>query len=372
MSAGMGARSFAALTRLSARAKSGAVSASVPSRSNSTARTPQFPLMPDWALGDPSTWRRDDIPDRKLGTLSGNTAGFNDDRATYLIAAGSFFREKLMFLGGLRRATLGAENRNYFTNVAPVITQTGRTTPQFGAVWHTWDKASLVLNKSQSYRQIASLRTSFGRVLTPYDPLVSDSLDIGLKFDNFTSRRISGQVGYFDIINKNARQSFTAVDALGTYSYEAQIGETRSKGAEVRLSGELMKNWQLMLGYSYTDARTTKNPANRALEGQLLQRAPHNQFSANTTYRFAAGTLKGLSFSAMGKYTGKAWAFGPPGTIINSGTVVSARAGYNFRFYERPITASLLVDNVLDDNFSPSSFGPTLPRSFRVSLDYRY
>lgn len=339
---------------------------------NSTARPPQFPAMSDWDLGDPSTWRRDDIPDRKLGTLSGNTAGFNDDRATYLIGAGSFFREKLMLLGGLRRATLGAENRNYFTNATPVRTHTGRTTPQIGGLWHAFGKTSVFFNKSQSYRQIASLRTSFGRVLMPYDPLVSDSIDIGLKFDAASRHRISGQIGYFDIVNKNARQTFTAVDALGTYSYEAQIGETRSQGAEVRLSGFVTDAWQLVLGYSYVDARTTKNPANRALEGQLLQRAPHHQANFTSSYRFAGGALKGLSLSAMGKYTGKAWAFGPPGTIIDPGTVYSVRAGYGFRFYDRPITAALLVDNVTDDNFNPSSFGPTLPRSFRLSLDYRY
>lgn len=339
---------------------------------NSTARPPQFPAMSDWDLGDPSTWRRDDIPDRKLGTLSGNTAGFNDDRATYLIGAGSFFREKLMLLGGLRRATLGAENRNYFTNATPVRTHTGRTTPQIGGLWHAFGKTSVFFNKSQSYRQIASLRTSFGRVLMPYDPLVSDSIDIGLKFDAASRHRISGQIGYFDIVNKNARQTFTAVDALGTYSYEAQIGETRSQGAEVRLSGFVTDAWQLVLGYSYVDARTTKNPANRALEGQLLQRAPHNQANFTSSYRFAGGALKGLSLSAMGKYTGKAWAFGPPGTIIDPGTVYSVRAGYGFRFYDRPITAALLVDNVTNDNFNPSSFGPTLPRSFRLSLDYRY
>jgi len=341
---------------------------------NSTARPPQFPALPDWNLGDPTTWIRNDFVDRSLGVLNGNTAGFNDDHAMYVISAASPFNERLMLLGGARYAKLDAENRNYFTNAKPVITSASRVTPQIGGLWRPFGKSqSIYLNKSQSFRQIASLRTSFGRVLTPYDPLVSDSLDVGLKFDNLTGRRITGQVGYFDIVNKNARQTFQAVDALGMYSYEAQVGETRSKGAEVRLSGNVTPALQLIVGYSYVDARTTKNPANRALEGQRLQHAPFNQATGTASYRFTRGTLKGLSLSGMAKYVGSSWAFGPPGTKIDEGTVYSLRAGYSLmRILERPVTASLMVDNALNDYFNPSSLGPTPPRSWRLSLDYRY
>jgi iron complex outermembrane receptor protein len=230
------------------------------------------------------------------------------------------------------------------------------------------------VNYSESFRQITSLRTNADRSLSPFDPIIAKGLDYGFKFD-FGDGRYSGQATVFDTKNINGRQTFSATDAQGSYTYETQEGENRAKGFELRLTANVTKSFQLIGGYTQTDSYLSKNPANPGIVGRAQIRSPTHAATLTGSYRFSQGWLKGVSAGANASYRGQAKAFetnDPYPYLLDPRIVVNARVGYNGRLFGKPVGYNLLVSNLFDEAYYPSSISLGDPTSVRFSIEYRY
>ena len=325
----------------------------------------------NWDLANPATWNRT-VPSIEQARVSGYAGTKVWEDKIYLVDALALFDERLMFLAGLNYSKVNVLSLNYLTNTRLRIQPEPRYTPQAGAVWRVTPALGLYVNMSESFRQISSLRTTQDRSLTPFDPLIAKGLDYGVKYD-FGDGRYSGQMTVFDIRYTNARQSFTATDEFGTYNYELQVGETGSKGAEFRLSANVTKNWQLVGGYTYVDAKVTKNPANASIIGRTLPRSPTHTATFNTSYRFTRGLLKGVSTGANVSFRSQAKAFETPDPfLLDPRLVVNARVGYSGKLFGRSANYNLLVSNLTAEVYYPSSLGRADPMSYRLSVEYRY
>ena len=58
--------------------------------------------------------------------------------------------------------------------------------------------------------------------------------------------------------------------------------------------------------------------------------------------------------------------------FLDARIVVNARASYAVRLWARPVTLQMLVNNVFDKFYFPSSNGPADPTSFRLSAECRF
>jgi len=326
---------------------------------------------PNWNLANPATWDRT-VPSIYQARVSAYSGTKVWEDKIYVVDALSLFNERLMFLGGMNYSKVHVLSLNYLTNGRLRIKPEPRYTPQLGAVWRVTPALGLYVNMSESFRQISSLRTNQDRSLTPFDPLIAEGLDYGVKYD-FGDGRYSGQVTMFDIRYTNARQSFNATDEFGTYSYELQVGETGSKGAEFRLSANVTKNWQVVGGYTYVDAKVTKNPANATIIGRTLPRSPTHTATVNTSFRFTRGPLKNFSTGANIGYRSQAKAFETPDPfLLDPRVVINGRIGYAGKIFGRNANYNLLISNLTDEVYYPSSLGRADPISYRFSVDYRF
>lgn len=328
-------------------------------------------VRPTWNLADPSTWNRD-FPDRSLGVVTASNRTRYWMREYYLIDALSLFDGRFMLLGGARRSEVKNDTLNLL-NGSRVVIDRSRTSPQGGAVWRVTPALGLYVNYSQSFRQITTLRRNQDRSLTPFDPLIADGLDAGVKYD-FLDGRFSGQLTWFNIVYKNARQSIVgAVDSQGTYSYETQTGESESHGAEFRLAANVTRDLQIVAGYTYTDAEVTQNPADPSVVGRVLPRAPRHQASLVVDYKFRAPALKGWSAGTNIKYQSQALAFSTADPFyLDERIVVGARLSWKRRLKGKFISYNLSAENLFDEVYFPSSVTMADPTSFRCWVDYRF
>ncbi len=327
---------------------------------------------PNWDLANPATWDRavPALKDARVSAYSGTR--FWEDKF-YLVDALALFDERLMFLCGLNYSKINNLSLNYLANTRVRINR-DRTTPQAGAVFRVTKALGFYANYSESFRQITSLRTNADRSLTPFDPLIAKGLDYGLKFD-FGDGRYSGQATVFDTKNINGRQSFAATDAIGAYTYEVQVGENKAKGFELRLSANVTKNLQLVGGYTQTHSFISKNPASPAIVGRAQIRSPTHAWTLTSSYRIAQGWLKGVSVGSNVSYRGQAKAFetnDPYPYLLDPRVVVNARAGYSAKLFGRPVSYNLLVSNLTNEKYYPSSISMGDPTSYRLSLEYRH
>jgi catecholate siderophore receptor len=79
-------------------------------------------------------------------------------------------------------------------------------------------------------------------------------------------------------------------------------GDLRVDGLEIGATGYLTKNWEIIAGYTYLDARTlaTKGtPANQVNQG--LPNTAHNQANLWTVYEFDQGFSVGFGVNYLGK-----------------------------------------------------------------------
>jgi iron complex outermembrane receptor protein len=327
---------------------------------------------PNWDLASPATWDRTvpALKDARVTAYSGTK--FWEDKF-YLVDALALFDERLMFLAGLNYSKINNLSLNYLANTRVRINR-DRTTPQSGAVFRVTKALGVYANYSESFRQITTLRTNADRSLTPFDPLIAKGLDFGLKFD-FGDGRYSGQATVFDTKNINGRQSFSATDAIGAYTYETQVGENKAQGFELRLSANLTKDLQLVGGYTQTHSYVAKNPANPAIVGRAQIRSPTHAWTLTSSYRLSSGPLKGVSLGANVSYRGQAKAFetnDPYPYLLDPRVVVNVRAGYSTKLFGRPVSYNLLVSNLTNEKYYPSSISMGDPTSYRFSIEYRY
>jgi len=183
----------------------------------------------------------------------------------------------------------------------------------------------------------------------------------------------TGQITSFNILYENARQQFTRTDDDGNIiRWEEQSGESRSEGYEVRFAANFTRFWQVTGGYTYTDARVTKNPTNPGIEGRWLPRSPKHIARLTTSYNMNK-LVRGLSVGGTVSFQtySKAFETNDP-YFIDEHVVVNLRANYRHQLWGKPLLYNLVVYNAFGAKYFESSIGRSNPASFRLSVDYSF
>jgi catecholate siderophore receptor len=189
-----------------------------------------------------------------------------------------------------------------------VSTKINTTPPTVTNLSHTDDvgspRVALVYSPTETYSFYFSYGTSFdpsaenlilSTTTANLDPERDRTFELGAKA-LFLGGLFSTTAAIFNTQETNARVTdpITNVPELD--------GDLRVDGLEIGATGYLTKNWEIIAGYTYLDARTlaTKGtPANQVNQG--LPNTAHNQANLWTVYEFDQGFSVGFGVNYLGK-----------------------------------------------------------------------
>jgi iron complex outermembrane receptor protein len=169
--------------------------------------------------------------------------------------------------------------------------------PRIGIVYQPIKPISLYASYSQSFKP----DRFFGRSGSnePFKPTRGTQYEVGIKAD--ISEKLSATLAAYEITKTNVVTADPNDPNLSV-----QVGEQRSRGIELDISGEILPGWNIIASYTYTDAITSKD--NTIAVGNRIDNVPEHAASLWTSYELQSGDLKGLGFGLGVYYVGDRYA----------------------------------------------------------------
>ncbi len=218
--------------------------------------------------------------------------------AGYLSNAITFY-DKVTFLSGIRYDKFkndptitnkkegkdGYEQDKLSYNFGLTINPFNDKVAIFGNYMNGFNNQGPGLNKAGKYQN--------------FDPVESKQWETGLKF-NLLNGKLKSTFSYYNINIDNFILSY----GKGAMSYKTQDGKVLSKGIEFDLIVNPLKGLNVVLGYTYNNAKNVKF-TNPAFEGKQLPLAPEQTANAWASYKFVKGNLKGFGLGLGANYVSK-------------------------------------------------------------------
>jgi iron complex outermembrane receptor protein len=196
-----------------------------------------------------------------------------------------------------------------------------------------------------------------GRALDVAD---STSLEGGVKFD-LLDGRLAAMGTAFGLRRTNVPEA----DGLGFYR---QIGEGRSRGIELELTGRVAAGLFVQAGYAWTDTEVTRSDDGTL--GRELPNAPNHLASVWTRYRLREGLLGGLMLSGGVVYVSDRFVAADNVNIAPAYTRLDLSGSYELRGPRLRI--GVAASNVTNARYAMSGAGRQLfagaPRRIAVQL----
>ena len=215
-----------------------------------------------------------------------------------------------------------------------------------GALYEFDSGWSPYINYATSFEPVAGADAS-GKV---FDPSIGQQVEGGVKYlsaDYATSLTAS----VFHIVKSDV---VVADPNDPTYQDKMQIGEVRSQGVELEGSFALTANWNVNVGYAYTDMEVTKDTT--GLEGNAPIYVPKHAASLWTDYYLYNGLLAGTRLSGGVRYIGEREMDAANTDKVPDYTLVDLSAGYdlsNLSDNLQGAQVSVSANNIFDtDNFT--------------------
>lgn len=274
------------------------------------------------------------------------------------------FNDQLVVTGGVRYDDADASRTDYFEPKDKQEGDASQTTFSLGGVYLMDNDIAPYASYSQSFEvQLGKDRNG-----NNFDPTEGEQFEVGIRYQpEGSDTLLTGSVYRIE-------QSNVLVDDAnntGTERFQVQLGEVRSQGVELEAKTQIGENANLIAGYSYTDARTTKaSPLNPEDEGARTANVPYNAFSLWGDYRFADFGLPQLKAGVGVRYTGetKARSFD---AYAPSYTLVDMMTSYD---WSDNLQLSLNVRNLLDEEYLHCTYGCFYgePRSVVGKVTYKW
>ncbi len=206
------------------------------------------------------------------------------------------------------------------------------TTGRLGLAYASPEGWTPYASYSESFVPVAGVNF-FGQA---YQPQNSQQQELGLKFQPPGSNT-SYTAAIYNIRETNRRTP----DPTNPQN-QVQIGEARIKGFELEANVAVTRAFDLIAGYSQTDAKVSKS--NTAAElGKRLSSVPGEQASLWGRYKFQLAGKGGFSVGAGLRYVGSSWD-GRDILETPAFTLLDAMLGYE----QGPWKASFTVNNLTD------------------------
>lgn len=260
-------------------------------------------------------------------------------------------RENLHLLGGVRYDS--AESGFTFDTFSDEDSAR-RFSPRLGLVYRPRQWLSLYASYAESFAAFDDFtRTAAGN---DFDPQTATQYEAGVKSELWEGR-LFGSLAFYDLTKEN----IPAPDPDNP-GFSLPIGEARSRGVELDVTGEITPAWSLIASYAYTDAEVTEDTGGQ--EGRRLG-APRHGGSLWTRYRFLQAPLRGLHLGAgvfaVGARTGDLFGFAGNDFNIPGYTRADAMVAYRWEMKTTAVTAQLNVENIFDREYIAAVGGSSDP-----------
>ena len=210
-------------------------------------------------------------------------------------------------------------------------------TGRAGVVFKPLKDLSLYASYTESFLPPLSGRTADG---ADFKPTTGVQYEAGVKRD-WLDGRLSTTLAVFEI----TRQNVTTSDP-NNFGFSIQVGEQRSRGAELDIAGELLPGWQVIGGLAYLDTEITRD--NSPIEGNKLASTPEWSGSIWTSYAFQNETLRGLELGGGVFAVGRREADLQNNLSVPGYTRVDLFARYDFNEH---VSFSANVQNLFDSEY---------------------
>ena len=241
-------------------------------------------------------------------------------------------------------------------------------------------------NVFASYTTTTSLRGASNLLedkITPVGPTRERQFETGFKSEWFDNR-LRFSATYFHIKNNNL--TYATLDEAGNNTgYYIKAGNLKREGLELELTGKLLKNMDVVLGYSYLDASYHDSPYYH--EGSSPMNTANHTANAWLNYTVFDGIFRNLSFG-MGAYFVGERPFAEytytvlPGHNVQANTppfmakpftTLNLQMGYRLKNYHvRAFVNNLLNSTGYTAYYRGGYLNPTDPRNFAVAVNYQF
>jgi iron complex outermembrane receptor protein len=318
---------------------------------------------------------------RIVNTATNRYAVYGQD----LISFGEKFKALLGIRYSYQEAKPITNNRATNTVTEETIRNDRAFSPKVGLIYQPTKNTSIFASYANSFTPNTGV-TIYNEVLKPS---LIDQYEAGVKKE-FWKGLLSTNVTLYHIVNSNLAQT-AEFDANGNVNTNTNVkslsGATTSKGIEIDLMYKPIDALNIMAGYSYNDMRYTKTTGATGsfIEGDRLARTPAHTANASFFYTVPAGTLKNVSFGAIGNYIGNrvgGWnnqvdPTKPNGIWdrelpIDGYTTVDVSIGYTWEQFSLLCKLSNITNELNYTVHENYSVNPIAPRQILTSLRYKF
>ncbi|UEG50355.1 TonB-dependent receptor [Ferruginibacter lapsinanis] len=215
----------------------------------------------------------------------------------YNAYSGLYAQDELSFMDNKLRLTLAGRYTAFKTSDPySGAVDHKKITPRVGvsysidkntAVYAVYDKAMLE-NFGSDWQQKS------------FDPIIGTNVEAGIKKDWYNGKWNS-TISAYQITRTNVQTADPDhLNSLGL-PYNRQTGEQQTRGVEVDIKGQLIRNLDVIVNYAFTEAKITEDTDPKVIGNQLPGSSKHVQ-NAWLNYRVDKGIVNGLGFSLGYQY----------------------------------------------------------------------
>jgi len=242
---------------------------------------------------------------------------------------------------------LGTRIASYQVTGTSDTAESGKVVPYAGLTYDLNEN----LTAYTSYTEIFKPQTQYrDRTRTMLEPDEGKNYEFGIKGE-FFGGRLNSSLAYFEVHETNRPVADTVWNSQPGVDYSYVGTQSKTKGYEAEISGELSQGWQLQAGYTHKIARDDDGKKVSTWE-------PEDQVSLYTSYKLK-GSLDKLTVGGGARWQSAGWQ-----TVNNWG--YNNRAGRLEKFTQAPywlvdvmaryqltenLSATLNVNNVFDKKY---------------------
>ncbi len=252
-----------------------------------------------------------------------------------------YVQDELGFLDNKLRLTLaGRYTVLKAYNVYSGGTKNNKFTPRVGLSYSIDKNTSVYFVNDQSFNE--NYGTDWeGK---SFNPETGGNLELGLKRD-WLNGKWNSVVSVYQITKNNVLTA-DPEHSTGAMQYSRESGQQKTKGFELDLRGEILKNLDLIVNYAFTEGKITKDTDESLVGNQVAGTTRHIQ-NAWLNYKIDNGTLNGVGFSLGYQYQVKRapWFI----STDNTGMLPDYfRLDGGLSYQKNKVSVNLVVNNILN------------------------
>ena len=295
--------------------------------------------------------------------------GFEADNTT--IAWGMYGQaevwifDRLKLLGGFRYDDIEFERKRPGLPDAGVTRSDTNVSPRAAALYKATPTTSVYGSYSTSFQQTVA----FNPADPPFDPTEGKQFEVGLKQEFFDGGALF-TVALFELTQENLVQP-DPIDSTRS----VQIGEAKTRGLEIEISGEVGEGFRVIGGYTFLDTEVSE--ATDGTEGNRLTLIPEHAASLFATYDIFDRGGERLTVGGGIFYTGARFTETSNNVELPDFVTVDLMGEYAFTAGDNDLRARVGLKNVFDEEYFVSGFGNGIayrgqPRTLSLELGVKF